>query len=377
MQNKCGFKGVLFFTVLVAMFLPSIGFAADDIKKVRATGSAAIVKGDVEDARKEAINDAKRNAVDKVGSEVISKTIVENFELVKDQIITKLDGYVHGYDIVEEKKSGKNYVVKILAEVSKKALVDDATLIYHDMDKPRLMIIIPEIRGKEIYPTSQAENVVSEYFVEKGFTLIDQATAKVNLKKDELRRIAEGDERAAAKIALRAGAEAIVVGSAAIGDVEKVKGVLYASKATVSMRALRSDNASLYAVSTKSKSAADGVSDAAQRKALEKTSRAVSKDIFWKIVKKWNSEKLMGSDIEMLLSGVSFSKLSKVKKGFKGIKGVTDVIQRSFDSPAAVISVTYKGDAMRLAEIIDESDFKGFKAEILSVTPGKMSLKIK
>ncbi len=97
--------------------------------------------------------------------------------------------------------------------------------------------------------------------MEKGFNLVDKATAMENIKKDEIRKIAEGDKKAAAKIGLHAGAEAVVVGTATIGDVESIRGVLYGSKATVSIWALKVDNASLYALSTQSKSAAVGVSN--------------------------------------------------------------------------------------------------------------------
>src|SRR3990172_5828395 len=191
---------------LIVILLTAISVVSaeekDDIRSVKASGSAMVVGGDIDKAKKEAIFDAKRNAVEQVGSQVIAKTVVENFDLVKDKIITKVDGYVHSYDILEEKQAEKSYQVKIEARVSKSALIDDAALIYNDMEKPRLMIIVPEVRGKEIFPTSQAENAISEFFVEKGFTLVDQATARENIKKDELRKIAEGDEKAAVKAGL-------------------------------------------------------------------------------------------------------------------------------------------------------------------------------
>jgi len=366
---------------LIVILLTAISVVSaeekDDIRSVKASGSAMVVGGDIDKAKKEAIFDAKRNAVEQVGSQVIAKTVVENFDLVKDKIITKVDGYVHSYDILEEKQAEKSYQVKIEARVSKSALIDDAALIYNDMEKPRLMIIVPEVRGKEIFPTSQAENAISEFFVEKGFTLVDQATARENIKKDELRKIAEGDEKAAVKAGLRAGAEAVVIGTATMGDVESVKGILYASKSTVSIRALRTDNASLYAVSNKTESAADGVADAAQRKALETSSKSAARDIFWKIVKKWNDEKMMGAEIEVMINGIGFSDLKKVLTGIKETNGVKEVIQRSFDAPTAVLSITYQGDAVRLAEVLSETKFKGFSVEVLSVSSGKINMKIK
>jgi hypothetical protein len=347
------------------------------IENVTASGTWKIVKEDLGEARDGAVLDAKRNAVDQVGSRVIASTVVENFELVKDRIITKADGYVHRYDILEEGKSGSNFRVKIQADVSSSSLIDDATLIYNEMDKPRLMVVIPEVRGKDIIPMSHAENVVTEFFLEKGFDLIDRDTARENIRKDELRKIADGDAQAAAKVGLRVGAEAVVIGSASLGDVESVRDVLYASRATVSLRALRTDNAMIYAVSNEAATEAAGIPDAAQRKSLEVTSTKAAKDIFWKVVKKWNDQMMTGSNIEVILSGVSFSSLKKVINGFWEIRGITDVIKRNFDSPTAVLNITYSGDTMHLAEILDEERFEGFDIEVLTVSPGKMSLKVK
>lgn len=374
-------KIVFIIPAILAILLSviSTGFTEDknEIRSVKASGSAAILKGDVEGAKKTAIQDAKRNAVDQVGSQVISQTVVENFDLVKDKIITKLDGYVHNYKIVEEKQVGESYSVKIEAEISKSELIDDATLIYHDMDKPRVMVIVAEASGKEIIPSSHTENIVSEFFIEKGFKLIDQATAKANIKADELRKIAEGDEKAAVKAGLRSGAEVVIVGTASLGEVESVKGILYASKATVSLRALRTDNASLYAVSSKSESAADGIADAAKRKAVEATGKSTAKDIFWKVVKKWNDEKNMGAEVELVITDVTFSKLKKITESLKSAEGVSDVIQRSFDDPTAVFNLTFKGDTNRLAEILNDTKFEAARFEVLSVSSGKINLRVK
>ena len=351
--------------------------AEEGIENVTASGISMIIKEDLGEAKNGAVHDAKRNAVDQVGSRVIASTVVENFELVKDQIITKADGYIHRYEILEEGKTGSNFRVKIQAQVSSSSLIDDATLIYNEMDKPRLMIVIPEIRGDEVIPTSQAEIRVTEFFLEKGFGLVDQATAMKNIRKDELRKIAEGDSAAAAKVGLRAGAEAIVTGSASLGAVEPVRGVLYASESTVSLKAVRTDNASIYAVSNRSETEADATAESAQRKALDNASLEGAKDIFWKLVKKWNEETMDGTGIEVILSGVSFSSLRSVVSGFEGMKGVKEVIQRSFDAPTAILNLTFEGDAMALAEAVDTGSVEGFNLEVTSVSPGKISLKVK
>jgi hypothetical protein len=370
--------GAAVVVILAALILPGpVTADVEEIATVTASGSSLVVKDDVPDARKGAVLDAKRNAVDQVGSQVIAKTVVENFELVKDLIITKADGYIHRYNILEEGRKGQDYSVRISADVSSSALIDDATLIYNEMDKPRLMVVIPEVRGDEIIPTSQAETRVIQFFLEKGFSLVDQSTALQNIRKDELRKIAEGDSQAAAKVGLRAGAEAVVTGSASLGGTESVRGVLYASRSTVSLKAIRTDNATIYAVSNQSGTEAEATEESAQRKALDTASTRAARDVFWKLVKKWNEETISGTEIEMVLSGVTFSSLKFFAGVLKDMKGVSEVIQRSFDVPTAILTVKYQGDAMRLADQLDSGDLEDFDLEVTSVTKGKVTLNIR
>jgi len=368
------------FIPIVLIFCVNSSYGVEkeqDIQIVRASGSAVIKKGDAEGAKKKAILNAKRSAVEQVGTRILSRTVVENFLLVKDKVIAKADGHVHRYKILRETKNEENYLVEIEAEVSKSSLIEDALSVYHDMNKPRVMVILPEILENDVIPTHHAENVVSDFFVGKEFTLVDPATMREKIRKDEMRKIAEGDQAAAAKIGLDAGAEVVVTGTATAGNAQSVRDVMFASKAVCSARAIRTSNASLYAVSSVSKSAADGIAEGAQRKAIASTCHGVAQEIFWKIVKKWNDELMSGGDVEIVLSGVNFSKLKKVIDGVREFDEVTEVVQRSFDAPAAVLSVTYRGDAMQLADRIDEKKFAGLDLEILTVSSGKINIRVK
>ncbi len=348
-----------------------------DIQIVRATGSALIRNGDLPGAKKKGILNAKRNAVEQVGTRILSRTVVENFLLVKDKVIAKADGHVHRYRILREDRDEETYRVEIEAEVSESSLIEDALSVYHDMNKPRVMVILPEIRDRDAVPTSHAENVVSEFFVGREITLVDSAAVKEKIRKEEMRKLAEGDPAAAAKIGLDAGAEVVVTGTATVGNAQSVREVMYASKGSCTARAIRTSNASLYAVSSVSKSAADGIAEGAQRKAVEATCLGVAQEIFWKIVKKWNDELMSGGDVEIVLSGVSFSTLRKVIDALRQVDEVTEVVQRSFDAPAAILSVNYRGDAMQLADRIDEKKFAGLDLEIQTVTAGKINIRVK
>jgi hypothetical protein len=363
---------------LVAAFVAP-AFAEDESSepgvKVTATGKAKIVKGDEAAAKKQALDAAKRDAVEQVGSQIVSETVVENFELVKDKIISKASGYVDVKKI-DESKEGEVLIVKIEAEVRKKAIQEDASMIYHDMGKPRVMVLISTVSKDKEYKTSSAENIVLEYFSKKEFDIIDQATAMKNIKKDEAKLAADGDARAAAKIGNSAGAEVIVIGTADASEPELILGEIWFSQGRINLRAIKTDNASIYGVVNKTEKVQHGSKDAAEQKAIEKVSQGAGKDIFWNIVKKWNDEKINGIKIELQITGITFEQYEKVLDGLKKIKGVKDVLERDFSEPTAIVDVTFVGTSKELRDQVKEASFGGVKLQVKGATGNKLQFKV-
>ncbi len=361
--------GLLAFTTVTAH--------AEDARIVQAEGRAKILNGDEATALKDAINDAKRNAADQVGSEVISETIVEDMELIRDKIITKLNSYVHNYKVLKKGKDGGEAVVTIEASVSTKQMKDDARLLYHELGKPRVLILVSQVDGADQHLSTQAENVITEILKDKEFEIVDAATARENIKKDEARALANGDEKAAAKIGLRSGAEVMIIGTAEVSKPESVHNVLYAAKANVQIRAIRTDNARILAVTNVSENGVEAIPDAAPKKAISQAAKKGAHGIFSKVVKEWNSELMNGQVTELNLSGMTFMKLKKLKAALEQLEGVKQVNQRSFDAPSAVLDVTYLGNSDKLAEVLSMGSVGGMSFEVQSVAGGKIGANVK
>ena len=364
--------------LMIGLFPAALSAEEAALTRVTAEGKASIIKDDVDSAKTAALDDARRKAVEQVGSEIVSETVVENFELVKDRVIARAKGYVHELKVLEEGRDGDQYKMKIEAAVSVQSLKEDATLIYKEMNKPRMMVLVTEAKGEEQFKSSTAENTIVEFLMEKGFSMVDQATAKENVKKDELRLAAEGNAAAAAKIGLQSGAEAIIVGTAQVSSPESIRDVLYASKATVSLRAVKTDNAQIYATATVTEHGVEGVPEAAGQKAAKVASLKAARETFWKILKAWNEEQLHGQKIELILAGVkNFATLKKLKGSLKKIRGIQEVIQRTFDAPTATLTVTFQGDSNRLAELLTSGPIEGLEFEVTAVVTGKIEASLR
>ena len=85
--------------------------------EIIAEGSSNVDNGDTALARKNAINDALRSAVEQVvGTLFSAESLTCNFALIEDSILTKSDGYAKIKEIIEEKQEAGLYKVKITAK---------------------------------------------------------------------------------------------------------------------------------------------------------------------------------------------------------------------------------------------------------------------
>lgn len=363
--------------LLIAVFSLVLRAGAEEAKTVTAEGSAKIVKGDIKSAKESALTVAMRNAVEQVGSEIISETVVEDFELVKDEIISRARGYVHEYKIIEEARKGEEYYVRIEAVVSAKEVKDDATFIYKKMDKPRVIVMVTEMEGGSASQSKIAENTLSEYLAEKEISLVDAEAVKAKIGADSIRLAADGDAKSARKIGAISGAEVIITGTVKAGNPEPVKGILYSSKGYASIRVMNAETGEIYAFSSVEENGVDGSADGSVMKAVKTASSKAAHDVFSKMLKKWNEFVINGRTIEILISGVEFGELKELKALISGLEGVKEVIQRNYESPSVLFEVRFTGKSERLADLLTSKSFKGKKFEVTSLMPNKVNLKIK
>jgi|GEM_PF-5212891 len=97
------------------------------------------VKGTGPD-RTQAIEDAKRNAVEQaLGAVVSGVTEMRNFEVIKDLVQSRADGYVANYTVTDEVKYPDRVEVKITANVTKSPLQADAKSLQSALGGFRIM----------------------------------------------------------------------------------------------------------------------------------------------------------------------------------------------------------------------------------------------
>lgn len=375
--------------------IPSILFAqqTDESKQVIANGLGAILAGDEVKAREDALSSALRNAVEQVvGTMIESDVLVENYQTVEDKIYSRTTGYVQQYDIVSENKQSDNvFEVTIRATVKMSDLRNDLQAIgvlISRKGKPRTMVLIDERNITANYhqliaDLNTTETTIMNEMMNMGFPFVDAATAKRNIARDMAQAAIQGDAAAAASIATRLGAEILITGTAvskvASGGPAVVRNAGFKScQATLNLRVIRADDASIIAVASANDRAAhiDEVTGGSQ--ALEKAAKKASSDLVDKIIKVWQQDVYSGTQVQLqVLNITSFSQLNIFKNSLSYyVRGVQGVNQRSFEGGSALFDIDIKGNAEQLASELEAKEIEGMKLQVIGLTANKVTVKI-
>ena len=167
--------------VFICVWVCFCGFfqasSASAVVTVTAKGSSFFEPGRETIARAKAIDDAKRLAIEQaMGTGIESKTVVENFMLVKDQVISRSSGYLRSFTILSENKNDLGiFEVTIRAEVETAAIAADTgrfQKILSWQKNPRVAVIIDGATAMELQaPSRKAADLLADRLRSSGFNV--------------------------------------------------------------------------------------------------------------------------------------------------------------------------------------------------------------
>jgi len=118
---------IVFAGLCLAIIVCSAAPVLSAADAVTVTGMSFYEKGREAIAREKAMDDAKRQAIEQaLGTQVTSQTVVENFEVTRDQVMSHSAGYLRDMEILKEGPTDLGtYEVTLRAHVEIGALVAD------------------------------------------------------------------------------------------------------------------------------------------------------------------------------------------------------------------------------------------------------------
>jgi hypothetical protein len=370
------------------------GPALAQSQTVTAEGVAGIQGGDQGIARDNALRDAQRKAVEQaVGALVASETLVENFVTVRDNILSKSQGYIQKYAIVKEGAQGNLYSVTITATVATDNLKNDLGalgLLMARVGKPRVLFMVAEQNiGQEIavfwwswwgrgaefkgqmVDMAVSETALKEVFLGKGFNVVDISASTGRFEVSNAYRIADLTNDGAREFGRKLNAEVVITGKALAKEGPRMAGSQVGSYlADVVVTAIRVDNGQVLASARGEGVARHVVQHTGGNQAIEKAARVVADKLIDQITAKWQAEASGSQLIQVTIHGIASMRDLVTIKDFlqTNVRGVQSVIQRSFEGGVAVLELDAKATAQQIGDEIARKELKGLELEVVSAT---------
>ena len=377
--------------------------AQGDFQVQTAQGQAAVLGGDKPAAREKAIEDALRHAVEMaVGTKVTSTSEVQDFQSKMDQVLTHSQGFVKKYDIVKEGMDGEVVQVTIRAQISNLELDKDLTamgLLMARKGMPRTMVLVAEQNIGMAAPTAAwmkdkggqnalvsadlriAENTILDQLKSGGFRqLIDPeiATEKVAQVGGITTEINASQAR---KLKTLTGAEVILIGqviATSRGEMGDLGPGWRSCTATISGRAVNTDNGDILATGETTQNAAQLDDLTCGKEAIKKASKVFSQDMIKKIASRWSQDVSGGNEIHVTVHKVSgFKQATDFKSALtQHVRGVKGVSQRSFAGGTQELDVTLVGSTDQFASEVEAKKLGKFSVKVTGVTANTVDLEL-
>lgn len=382
------------FAIFALFFLDSSndGFAQEKEKiTVTVTGQGSLEDSTIEKAEKNALKNAFQLAIEQgLGTFVKSETEVANFDLVKDKIISKSEGYILGYKKLRQWDDGKILNVKIKAVVSLKQLGNDframLKAVTRQIDNPVIAFVltaweVPEATGPKKHLEGQILiDSFQEQFKNKGFDTkaVDAAREFANTGTGKLAQVASGGRQAIAKYARDTNANFVARGeiTATFGGTDYATGA-YKWTGTISVEMIDAATGELVAsysktVMKKFPNKTQGLS-ALMHSGAENASRALAKQT----LETWQQYAGSGRVYNIFVSGYkSYKQKRAIKKAldkFVEIRGQTEDRKKKILS----FDVIFKGSATELEDqSVEAMEEKGLEVQDLIIEGNKVTIKL-
>ena len=384
--------------VLTLGFILPAAVQAQDVpqegRMVTVQGIGSIIAGDRAKAREDAIDDAMRNAVERVmGTHVQSSTITENFMLIQDNIYTQTRGYISNYEVTNEMEESDMITITMRATVKESELVSDLEAIgvlMSRMNYPRLLVLIDEQifideGGEERVPTTVDNATTTTLFMEmlqpKGFRFVDPMTVALNTQANVLQSALEGDVAQAVTIGRAHQAEVVVLGTAIArrgSAAQQRLGTMVSMQVNITMRILRADTGEIMATSQEAGAHIGGSPVDAAAGAIRRAMDKLGPRLEEMILERWSAEVSGSRVIELhIVNEIGFMELQQFRQLLPYyVRGVEEVTQKSYLEGLAVLEVRSGSDAMGLATELSSKPWEEFTIEVTGLTANQVRIRV-
>ena len=370
----------LFAVLLVSCIGFVSGASAEVLTRVRASGMGLISGGDRAAAFDQAKRAALREAVEiGVGTLVSAETRVENFALIEDHVLTRTDGYIRSFEVVEQGPiDDQTYQVEIDAVVELGNLqhrLDALELLIAHAGNPYILCL-----GRDRYEFGEGRVRDFSATILRG--QLQRASGRFNLAAPL--QTEHGMLERAAQLGFEQGADIVIRAEALVREAADIQ-VPFAgsslrslglSSATADLRieALWTDTGEVFAALSHSERGADVNMSTAGEKAVRTGMEKLSAELVRQLVENWREKMYSGRLVRVVVDGDS-ERVGHFESAFSGqVAGIEKIYRRSFSEGTAVFDVRSKDTGFAIARALTAKGIEGVKIDIIRVSPNSLRL---
>ncbi len=322
--------------------------------------------------RSDAVHAALRTCVERtVGVRISSGSVVDNYQLIADHILTRAEGYVTSYDVTAERRELGLVTVSVCADVAMGRIEDSLSaqkLLYAMQSSPRIAVMLDERVGATPSFEKVAAGAFTEKLVERGFIVLDNATFDA--------AAARGGDNAFANQAFRQGADLLVRGevSAAQPTPKTVFGVqMYTVPVSINARIVQADNGRVLAARSTRVKKNSREAASAERFALATAGTALCDKLIDDLMAFWQDDAFSETDIELILDGGTAKGRALAESLAVATPTVRDLRLRFLEGDRAVYDVSLRGSVQGLRAGLERDGRHGYTTA--AVSPHRLLLR--
>ncbi len=402
--------GIISIILLVLIFQSSIAIANKQISKVEVMGVSTILGGNESEAKKLAIKNSLKSAVEKVIVELLSTDIlISNFKAMNDLIYVQTSDYIEGYKVLSEFKHKKKYRVFVSADVSIKKVLSNLAeggFILEKESLPTILLLVSEKntdlvekywwKGEDPYEKSVSETTLESEITKRGYSLIaydygiikkienlEKAEKKDSKKKKDKTKEAKEknlfllDNATAIKIGTQMNADVVIVGSVIPEKSPNKIGDDHTFKGFVQIRAIFTQDGSEFTKVHKIETAVNPDEKIGGDKVIVKTVSVAGEKIASIIMKKWQVAKNKPTVLEVEIAGKNYLRnFAHLKNVLRQMDGVKDIKTKKFRSNGATLAISYKGNGKLFAESLILQNISRFGLNITDIKDESLKIQM-
>ncbi len=341
-------------------------------------GESPVYDNKIIPARKNALEDAFRNAIRKVlGTLVTAESYTQNAVSIDDSIVTRAKGYVKTYDILEEQRNHDSILVKVKVSVSVMPVkndLDSLRILIESMGNPRIVVLINE-EGQETIRDSFASQQIIKTFTTNGFTIVDLSSAETLSEKEIQNAFVEGDFRSLLRNESQA--DIAMMGKGVIENVTDLgMDGLIGCIVHLDIKVISAKTGKILTEKCLEANGMGANKASACKNAFSKAGEKICDPLTDEITKIWGNSLLNGRDILLEVHVDDYPRLRSFQRRISQLFGVKQVNQQYYKNGKACFLLKFTGSSQTLADIISTTYFMDIQVKIIELSGDMVKVKV-